>query len=89
MINSKDLSYKAIIVTESGQQLDITAATQDLGWEENEDELAMKISFDLYNAFYNGKRLSSLVKLCSVVAIQASWGSGSDIVAQGQLTQCK
>ena len=89
MINSKDLSYKAIIVTESGQQLDITAATQDLGWEENEDELAMKISFDLYNAFYNGKRLSSLVKLCSVVAIQASWGSGSDIVAQGQLTQCR
>lgn len=89
MINSKDLDYKAIIITEAGQQLDITAATQDLGWEENEDELAMKISFDMYNAFYNGKRLSSLVKLCSTVAIKSSWGSGSDIVAQGQLTQCK
>ena len=88
MINVKDISYKAIIITETGQQLDITAAVQDLGWEENDDELAMKISFDMYNAQYNGKRLSSLVKIGSIVAIKASWGSGSDIVAQGNIVEC-
>ena len=40
-------------------QLNITQAVEGLGWEEEEDELAMKITFELYNAKYNGSRLSS------------------------------
>ena len=60
MIEISKVSYDVIVVTEKNLQLNITQAVEDLGWEENEDELAMKISFDMYNATYNGSQLSSL-----------------------------
>lgn len=54
-----------IVITEKKLQLNITQAVEELGWEENEDELAMKIHFNMYNALYNKERLSSLVKINS------------------------
>ena len=81
MINVNNVSYTVIVITEKKLQLNITQAVEELGWEENEDELAMKIHFNMYNALYNKERLSSLVKINSVVVVKAYWGSGKGIVA--------
>ena len=88
MIEISKVSYDVIVITEKNLQLQITQAVEDLGWEENEDELAMKIGFDMYNATYNGSRLSSLVKLGAIVAVKAYWGSGKGIVAMGNIVEC-
>lgn len=75
MINVNNVSYTVIVITEKKLQLNITQAVEELGWKENEDELAMKIHFNMYNALYNKERLSSLVKINSVVVVKAYWGA--------------
>ena len=50
MINVNNVSYTVIVITEKKLQLNITQAVEELGWEENEDELATKIHFNMYNA---------------------------------------
>lgn len=68
MIDVSKVSYDVIAITEKKVQLDITDAVESLGWEEGENELAMKISFEMYNASYKGSKLSSLIKIgCGVV----------------------
>ena len=47
MINVNNVSYTVIVITEKKLQLNITQAVEELGWEENEDELAMKIHFNI------------------------------------------
>lgn len=83
------LNATVIVITEKKLQLNITQAVEELGWEENEDELAMKIHFNMYNALYNKERLSSLVKINSVVVVKAYWGSGKGIVAMGNIVECE
>ena len=89
LINVNNVSYTVIVITEKKLQLNITQAVEELGWEENEDELAMKIHFNMYNALYNKERLSSLVKINSVVVVKAYWGSGKGIVAMGNIVECE
>lgn len=89
MINVNNVSYTVIVITEKKLQLNITQAVEELGWEENEDELAMKTHFNMYNALYNKERLSSLVKINSVVVVKAYWGSGKGIVAMGNIVECE
>ena len=50
MIEVSKVHYDVIAITEKKVQLNITQAVEGLGWEEEEDELAMKITFELYNA---------------------------------------
>lgn len=87
MIDVSKVTYDVIAITEKKVQLNITEAVESLGWEEGENELAMKINFQLYNASYNGDKLSSLIKIGCVVAVKAYWGSGSGIVAMGTVVE--
>lgn len=89
MINVNGVSYTVIVITEKNLQLNITQAVDDLGWEEEEDELAMKVHFDMYNAKYNGSRLSSLVKIGVIVAVKGYWSSGKGICAMGNIIECE
>lgn len=85
IVDIKKLTYKPIAILESGTQLDISEATEDLGWEEGEDELSMRTSFTVHNAKYNGKYLSELIKPGCIVAIMADLGSGDEEVARGSV----
>ena len=62
MIDISKVTYDVIVITEKKVQLNITQAVESLGWEEEEDELAMKITFEMYNATYDGSKLSSLIR---------------------------
>lgn len=83
MIDIRKLTYKLIAILEDGSKLDISRATEDLGWEEGENELAMRLSFTVYNTLYQGKSLSELLKPGCLVTVIADWGDGTEEVARG------
>ncbi len=89
MIEAGTISYTVIAFTSKGVQLNITQAVKDLGWEEGEDELAMKMTFKMYDATYNGSKLSTLLGIGCVVAIKAKWEGSSSVVAQCNITECE
>lgn len=49
MIDLSRLSYRLILLDEAGKQYDMKDFIQDLGWEENENELAARVTFQLAN----------------------------------------
>lgn len=87
MIDIAKLKYQLLLVTEAGKEIDITGATEDLGWEEGEAELALRTSFTIANAKYNGQLLSSLAKPGCLIAVIADWGTGKDEVARGTIVE--
>ena len=87
MIDVSKIKYQLLLVTESGKEIDITGATEDLGWEEGEAELALRTSFTMANTTYNGQLLSSLAKPGCIIAIIADWGTGKEEVARGKIAE--
>ena len=85
MIDIRKLTYKLVAILEDGTQLDISRAAEDLGWEEGEGEIAMRLSFTVHNAKYQGQPLSQLIKPGCITAIIADWGDGTDEVARGTI----
>ena len=55
-----DTDYTLVIVTEDGTQYDISDFAEDLGWEENEKELASHLSFSVGT---DNEELTSLIKI--------------------------
>lgn len=87
MIDISKIKYQLLLVTEAGKEIDITRATEDLGWEEGEAELALRTSFTMANIAHNGQLLSSLAKPGCLIAIIADWGTGKEEVARGKIVE--
>ena len=87
MIDISKIKYQLLLVTEAGKEIDITRATEDLGWEEGEAELALRTSFTMANITYNGQLLSSLAKPGCLIAVIADWGTGKEEVARGKIVE--
>lgn len=85
MVDIRKLAYKVIAVLESGTQLDISRATENLGWEEGEREMSMRLSLVIQNAQYQGQHLSQLIKPGCIIAVTADWGDGTEEVARGTI----
>lgn len=86
MIDIRKLKYKLIIVTATGKQLDVSQAAESIGWEEGDAELAMRIGFTLHNTKYGGSQLSSLAQPGCLAMVIADWGTNSEEVARGAIT---
>lgn len=87
MIDLRFIEYRVVAITPEGQQLDITASTTDLGWEEGEKEYAARISLKLYDAMYEGKRLSELVQPLTPVFVYAICNGESTEVIRGTIEE--
>ena len=61
-----DTNYTLVIVSEDGTQYDISDFAEDLGWEENEKELASHLSFTVGT---DNEELTSLIKIGCVAAV--------------------
>lgn len=61
-----DTNYTLVIVTEDGTQYDISDFAEDLGWEENEKELALCMSFTVGT---ENAELASLIKIGCIAAV--------------------
>lgn len=89
MIDITKFSYRLVVITEDGKQYDITDYTQDLGWEENEKELAVRMSFTCKNDKTSKGKLSNLLKPGCLCGIFADYGSKSEEVARGYIIDWK
>lgn len=89
MIDLRLIEYRVVAVTSEGEQLDITNATTDLGWEEGEREYAARISLKLYDAEYGEKRLSELVQPLTPIFVYAISNGESTEVIRGTVADWK
>ena len=69
MINIKDLKYKVVAYLSNGSELDLTDLLSDLSIEDNEGELAQRVTMSMANTVVNGSYLNSLMSLCTVIFV--------------------
>lgn len=84
-INVQNIKYKLEHVDGSGTRRDITQAVMRLNWEENDGEWATRINFTVKPEKVDGKSLSSLMALNSVVFVYADIGQGWVECARGNI----
>lgn len=87
MVDISKITYKVYLLRETGEQLDITNVSEDVGWEENEGELAQRVSITIANILHNGKRISSIAKPNCYIIVTAEAGSTAGEVARGKITE--
>lgn len=86
MVDVSKIAYKVFLLRENGEQLDITDIASGLNWEENEGELAQRVSLTLANIIHKGNRVSSLAKPNCYIIVKAEMGGKTDEVARGKIT---
>ena len=84
MIDLSKVTYRVVVMDENQKQYNIKDFIQNLGWEENENEMAVRISFTSKNDKTSQGYLSSIIKPGCLVGVFASdGGSLDDEVARG------
>lgn len=89
MIDISKIKYRLVVMTESKKQYNIKEFVEDLGWEENDGELATRISFTAKNEKTSAGLISSLAKPGCLVGVFATDGSMDEEVARGYVTDWK
>lgn len=89
MIDVANIKYRLVVMTEDKKQYNIKEFVENLGWEENDGELAVRISFTTKNDKTSAGLISSLAKPGCLVGIFASHGSTDEEVARGYITDWK
>ena len=88
-IEAGKVRYFVYVITEQNATINITSAVEGLNWQEDENELSMRITFEMFNTDYEGQLLSSLIKINQKVIIKADWGSGQVEVARGKIKEAE
>lgn len=83
MIDLSKISYRVRVTTEEGKLYEIKDFITNLGWEENQKEIAVRTSFTAKNDQTSKGYLSSIIKPGCLIEIFASDGVMSDEVARG------
>lgn len=87
MIDLAKIQYRVVVMTEGGQQYNIKDFIENLGWEENENEIAVRSSFTARNDKTSKGYLSSIIKPGCLIGIFATdGGSLNEEVARGFVT---
>lgn len=89
MIDVANIKYRLVVMTEDKKQYNIKEFVENLGWEENDGELAVRISFTAKNDKTSAGLISSLARPGCLVGIFASHGSTDKEVARGYITDWK
>lgn len=75
MIDVSKITYRVVAVNEKGKQYDIKDYIQNLGWEENENEISARLSFTAKNDKTSKGYLSSIIKPGCLIGVFASVGN--------------
>ena len=78
MIDLSKIRYRVVVMDESGNQYNIKDYIQNLGWEENENEISVRSSFTARNDSTSKGYLSSIIKPGCLIGIFASDGGSLD-----------
>lgn len=83
MIDLSKIRYRVVVMDEGGSQYNIKDYIQNLGWEENENEISVRTSFVVMNANTSKGFLSDIIKPGCLIGIFATDGSIDEEVARG------
>ncbi len=78
MIDLSKIKYRAVVMDEGRNQYNIKDFIQNLGWEENANEIAVRSSFTVKNDKTSKGYLSSIIRPGCLLGIFASDGSSFD-----------
>ena len=89
MLDVTKFSSRLVFITEDNKQYNITDYVENLGWEENEKELSVRITFTSKNDKTSKGKLSGLIKPGCLVGIFADYGTKKEEVARGYVIDWK
>ena len=84
-IDLSNISYKVVAILSDGTQIYLSSAAQNIAWEENESELAVRLNLTIRDVAYEGGRLATKLALCTVVYLYANWGMGEKEIFRGTI----
>lgn len=88
MIDLSKIKYRVAVIDESGKQYNIKDYVTELGWEENEGEIAVRLTAKLRNDKTSEGYLSNIIKPGCLIGIMASDGTGmDDEIARGSVVE--
>ena len=83
------LSYTVYAKDSGGNKHNVTGILEELGWDENENELSTKISFKVMSKKTKHGTTSQILKPGNTVLVYANVGSGSQEVTRGKILHWK
>lgn len=83
MIDLTNIKYRVVVIDEAGNQYSVKDFIQNLGWEENENEISVRSSFTARNDKTSKGYLSKIIKPGCLVGIFATDGTFDEEVARG------
>lgn len=84
MIDVDKIRYELVAISPAGERLYLSQVLRRLTWEENSEELAVRLEAELTNMLLpNGKWLHGQVPLGGRVFLYADWGAGMREVFRG------
>jgi hypothetical protein len=84
-IDLSKVKYSVVAILADGRQLHLDEVAENIAWEENEKELAVRLNLALRDVPHDDGRLSSLLALCTVVYLYADWGDGQQEIFRGTI----
>ncbi|WP_199615552.1 XkdQ/YqbQ family protein [Paenibacillus alkalitolerans] len=85
MIDVKDVEYDLVVYSPAGQRLSLNDALKSLEWEEQPEELAVRLTAELHNAPYGSGHLHQLLPLGGKVFLFSDWGEGWQEIFRGTI----
>ena len=86
MASTVDLStvqYYVSAILADGSTVTLETVAENIAWEENRNELAVRLNLTLRDIPHQGKRLSQALALCTAIYLYADWGAGKKEVFRG------
>jgi hypothetical protein len=85
MLDIAKTRYTLLGYTPSGTKLLLSDLAQELSWEEQQDELAVRLEATITNTKYGGKWLHTLLPLGAWVFVYSHQSTGTDEVFRGRI----
>jgi len=85
MIDITVLKYDLILLTPKGVTYHLFEPQRELSWEEQPDELAVRLQFQINNMYIQGSWLHKLLTLGSQIYLYCDWGTGWNEIFRGTI----
>lgn len=82
-VDLSSISYGLIAVLSDGRQVHLENVAENIAWEENSKELAVRLNLTIRDIPFEGGRLSQMLALCTVIYLFADWGAGQQEIFRG------
>lgn len=85
MIEANQISYQLVGLTADGRRLQLAEAIKELEWEEQPEELAVRLTATLQNTELGGQWLHELLPLNAKLFLYVDMGSGQQEIFRGSI----